>query len=89
MTNIDNKTKQKIIEEYLKNPKPPFGGHRKSYTEIAKEMFPIQPLPQGAAPIYDNRCEKCGMPLYVSVGDFVQGYEHSEEECMLYKVHGS
>lgn len=102
MPDIDEKTKQEIIKKYSKEYTKRgreilgsgpgiFGYKRKSYTELIKELFPVEPLPQGAIPIFDkdiNKCEKCGMVLPF-IADIITGYEHTEEECLIYLIHES
>lgn len=96
---IDPKVKQKILEEYTKNGRGILSSGPKlrplsglSYTDIARKLFPVEPMPQGAILIYDEidntRCEKCGM-LLSTVSDLVTNHEHTEEECLLYLVHES
>jgi hypothetical protein len=92
---IDDKTKRKIVEEYTKRgrevlksgPSLRHSGGITPYSEIARKIFDVEPLQQGALPIYDNICEKCGK--FLGVSDIIQDHEHTEEECMLYRVHNS
>lgn len=96
MSDLDDKTKQRILKEYLENPNSKLGwpNHRDSYTDIAKKLFPIQALPPGALPVYNpERCKKCGKLIEIDFEFYVNSetasVEHSDEECILYQIHNS
>jgi len=85
---LNYQEKQRLIQQALKDMSDgkrnllsnPFAGlmpPRLDPSEVARKMFPIEPLPQGAVPVYFlPQCIRCD-------GHYEDLKNHSIEECNL------